>query len=65
MSWLAGFIKQLKKFRIFFLEKRAVKVVRYSITKTLLKNPEQNRVTIFTLRSRKLINEIKKTFRMT
>jgi hypothetical protein len=37
MSWLARFIKQLKKFRIFFLEKRAVKVVRYSYHK----NPAQ------------------------
>jgi hypothetical protein len=29
------------------------------ITKTLLKNREQNRVTIFTRRSRKLINKMK------
>jgi hypothetical protein len=37
MSLLARFIKQLKTFRIFFLEKRAVKVVRYSYHK----NPAQ------------------------
>jgi hypothetical protein len=38
-----------------------IKVARYAvvITKTLPKNREQNRVTIFTRRSRKLINKMK------